>query len=172
MTTVVVDSAWQSFVVLSQFASTGSSLSLSCLVAIIGCVLAGVCMALGDPRGRSRHGFDAQIVALASAAPPPSRPAPGADADADADADWNERPNDLSDEELKLLQQIYAITFALGDDDAAGRAVWRMVGGGKPQPSAPEQLSFTALRYHLSFTAYATPPRSARHAAAPRQPVL
>ena len=31
-----------------------------------------------------------------------------------------------------------------------------MVGGGKPLPGAPNQLSFTALRYHLSFVAYAT----------------
>ena len=55
-----------------------------------------------------------------------------------------------------LLQHFADSTFRLGSDASRIANVWAMVGGGKPIKSAPDQLSFTAVRYHLSFVCYAT----------------
>ena len=111
---------------------------------------------VGNPgRHHGHHGFGEDIISLAD-----EREEEDSTVEAHcfgyAYGNFSDGPTDLSDEEMKLLQFIFAITFKLGNDQGAFEEVWRMIGGGKPIPNAPDQLSFTALRYHLAFTAYTT----------------
>lgn len=123
---------------------------ITILILVWNCFLRHV---IGNPSRHNPehcHGFPKDIIALADDG---ARNDIRKHSEATEGSPWK----DLTDEELKLLQFIFAITFKLGYDDPDAVAdAWRMVGGGKPLPNAPEQLSFTALRYHLSFTAYAT----------------
>jgi len=132
---------------------TAVSLSAVAAVAsVVLCISAGLRWVVGDPlRDTAAHGFGPRCTALAAAATPA---APKLDNNGSCDS--GEPPADLSQEELLLLQYFFAITFRLGDDEAAISSIWCMTGGGKPLPSAPDQLNFTAIRYHLSFVAYAT----------------
>lgn len=119
--------------------------------------LGGLRHVLGNPgRHGGRHGFSRDVIALVEQECGNNS---SGDDDRVGDHDSEKKGNvltdgessegdlnDLSDEELKLLQYFFAITFKLGDDEEAFAAVWKMKGGGKPLPGAPEQLSFTALR--------------------------
>ena len=122
---------------------------ITILILVWNCFLRHV---IGNPSRHNPehcHGFPKDIIALADDG---ARNDTRKHSEATEGSPWK----DLTDEELKLLQFIFAITFKLGNDQGAFEEVWRMIGGGKPIPNAPDQLSFTALRYHLAFTAYTT----------------
>jgi len=80
-----------------------------------------------------------------------STPKP-ADADDDLIPKWWESPAlpDLTRRELSLLRWFGSITTDL--PKAERERIWSMRGG---KPLGPDQLGFTAVRYHLAFTGYA-----------------
>jgi hypothetical protein len=117
---------------------------LAAVVAAVAAFLASLIWdAFGDPRaGRWKTGsFDCDLQRLFTEKQ---------SAEEDATIGW--LPVAHTAEEAGLLRYFELITVELEDDDIMN--VWAMKGA-KPKDPSKQQLSFTSIRYHVSFVAYA-----------------